>query len=442
VSEGIASREVLTGPAPVRSPRTWRLPGFPSRRTPLWLSRIVAPSERPLEPYARAAVTCALVLMAFGVLMVYSASSAKAGVRYDDPEMFLRRQVAWVVAGVATLWFAMRSDPERFRRWAKPAVIAILVALVLVRIPGIGTRTNGAFRWFRLGAFSLQPSEAAKLILVVWLSAHLVRAADRLEDWRQGVLPAVVPVGLAAALVLVEPDFGTSLFIVAVGAAMMLVGGLQPGKLAACSLAGIPLVVWQVIARWDVMMRRLSVMGGTAARSDAQHQVYQAKVALGSGGLTGVGLGAGNQKLLYLPEAHTDFILPVLGEETGFVGTSLVLLLFAVFVYCGMRVAMGCAGRDRAAFLLTFGVTFMVGLQAAGNVAVVTGSVPTKGIALPFISLGGSSLLVLCAGVGLLVAEARRHDLAVFGRRTPLPSGGTSGEGAADGEAVPAGSAA
>jgi cell division protein FtsW len=360
--------------------------------------------------------------MALGVLMVYSASSTKAGLRYDDPEMFLRRQVAWVVAGIATLWFAMRADPAFLRRWAKPALVAILVALVLVRIPGIGTRTNGAYRWFRMGAFSFQPSEAAKLILVLWLAHHLSRASDRLDDWKKGVLPAVVPVGLAAALVLVEPDFGTSLFLVAVGAAVMLVGGLQPGKLAACSLAGIPLVVWQVIERWEVMVRRLSVMGGTGARSDAQHQVHQAKIAFGSGGLSGVGLGAGNQKLLYLPEAHTDFILPVLGEELGFLGTSLVVLLFAAFVVCGLRVAMGCAGRDRAAFLLTFGVTFMVGLQAAGNVAVVTGSVPTKGIALPFISLGGSSLLVLCAGVGLLVAEARKHDLAVYGPRTKRPA--------------------
>jgi cell division protein FtsW len=370
--------------------------------------------------------------MGLGVLMVYSASSAKAGVRYDDPEMFLRRQVAWVVAGVATLWFTMRADPDRLRRWAKPAVVAILVMLVLVRIPGIGTRTNGAFRWFRFGAFSVQPSELAKLVLVVWLSHHLVRAADRLEDWKEGVLPAVLPVALASAFVLVEPDFGTALFLVAVGAAVMLVGGLNPRKLAACSLAGLPLIVWQVIERWGVMMRRLSVMGGTDAHSDAQHQVHQAKIALGSGGLTGVGLGAGNQKLLYLPEAHTDFILPVLGEELGFLGTSLVVALFGAFVFCGLRVAMGCAGRDRSAFLLAFGVTFMVGLQAAGNVAVVTGSVPTKGIALPFISLGGSSLLVLCAGVGLVYAEARRHDLAVYGRRSAEPPRGATAPAESD----------
>lgn len=375
-----------------------------------WLARIVSPVPRPLEPYARIAVTCALVLMGLGVLMVYSASCAKASLRYADAELFLRRQVAWVVAGVATLWFAMRCDPERLRRWAKPATIAVLLLLALVLIPGVGTVTNGARRWFRWGALSFQPSEAAKLVLVVWLAHHLARCADRLDDWKQGVLPAVVPVAIGAAAVLVEPDFGTAVFLVALSAAVMLVGGLGLRRLALAAVAGLPLVVWQVIARWEVMARRFSVMGGTDAGSDAQHQVHQAKIALGSGGLTGVGLGAGHQKLLYLPEAHTDFILPVLGEEMGFAGTALVVVLFGAFVACGLRIAMGAAGRDRFSFLLAFGVVFMVGLQAAGNIAVVTGSVPTKGIALPFISLGGSSLLVLCAGLGLLYGAARRHD--------------------------------
>lgn len=393
------------------------------------LARLVSPEPRALEPYARVAVTCALVLMAIGVLMVYSASSARAGLRYDDPELFLRRQVAWVLGGVVLLWFTMRSDPDVARRWARPAGVLVLVMLLVVLVPGIGTLTNGARRWFRLGSFSVQPSEAAKLVLVVWLSHHLARASERLDDWRSGVLPAVGPLAAASALVLVEPDFGTALFLVAVGAAMMLVGGLPWRKLALCSLAGLPLVAWQVVARWDVMIRRFSVMGGTGAHSDAQHQVHQAKIALGSGGMTGVGLGASRQKLLYLPEAHTDFILPVLGEELGFLGTALVLAMFGTIVYCGLRIALGCAGRDRSAFLLAFGVTFMVGLQAAGNVAVVTGSVPTKGIALPFISLGGSSLLVLCAALGLLYAEARRHDraLAADGLSGPSPDALTSG---------------
>lgn len=395
-----------------------------------WLARVAEPERTPLEPFARVAVTCALVLMGLGVLMVYSASSARAGLRYDDPELFLRRQVAWVVAGVATLFFTMRADPAALGRWAKPATVAVLVLLAAVLVPGVGTVTNGARRWFRLGSLSFQPSEAAKLVLVVWLAHHLAQAADRLHDWKRGVLPAVVPVGAAAALVLVEPDFGTALFLVAISAAVMLVGGVPWRKLALCAVAGVPLAVWQVIVRWEVVSRRFAVLGGTEGMSDAHHQVHQAKIALGTGGLFGVGLGASQQKLLYLPEAHTDFILPVLGEEMGFAGTSLVLALFAAFTWCGLRVAMGCAGRDRSTFLLAFGIVFMVGLQAAGNVAVVTGSVPTKGIALPFISLGGSSLLVLCAGLGLLYAAARRHDLACAAEETGAEPRGAAPAGA------------
>jgi cell division protein FtsW len=376
------------------------------------VARWVAPPTRPLEGYARIAVGAAIALMGLSVLMVYSASSAKSGLRNGDPELFLRRQWVWVLLGIATLNATMRSDPERLRRWIRPAGIVALVLLLLVLIPGLSTTTNGARRWFRFGPMSLQPSEVAKLCAIVWLAHHLDVARDKLHDWKEGILPAVLPLGAACALTLVEPDFGTAIFLAAVGAAVMLVGGVPGKKLAWCSLAALPLIAWQVAVRWELMLRRLQGMGGDGARSDATHQVWQAKVAMGSGGLFGVGIGAGHQKLLYLPEAHTDFILPVIGEELGFAGTLLVVALFAAITFCGLRIAMGCAERSRYAFLLVFGAVFMIGLQAAGNVAVVTGSVPTKGIALPFVSLGGSSLLVLCAALGFVYAAARRHDMA------------------------------
>ena len=335
------------------------------------VSRFIAPPARPLESYARIAVCAALALMGLSVLMVYSASSTKAGIRYDDAELFLRRQLMWVVLGVATLYVTIRSDPERLRRWIKPAFIGVIALLVIVLIPGVGTRTNGAIRWFRVGSLSLQPSELAKLCTVIWLAHHLDVARDRLHDWKTGVLPAVVPVGLAAALTLVEPDFGTAIFLAAVASAVLLVSGVPTKKLAWCSVAALPLLAWQIAKRWDVMMRRLQGMGGGEANSDATHQVYQAKVAMGSGGFAGVGIGAGYQKLLYLPEAHTDFILGVIGEELGFAGTALVVLLFAIITWCGFRIAMGLVERSRYAFLLVFGTVFMIGLQAAGNIAVV-----------------------------------------------------------------------
>jgi cell division protein FtsW len=379
--------------------------------------------RRPLAPYARAAVLVALSLMALGVLMVYSASSTRAGISYHtadggpDSEYFLRRQLIWAVIGVATLFVTMRFDYRRLDAWAKPLIIASLVLLAVVLVPHVGHTTKGAQRWFRIGPMSFQPSEFVKLTLVVWLAAHLSKAGDRLRDWKTGVLPAAGPLALAALLVIVEPDLGTALFLAAVGAAMMLVGGVQPKKLALLSLGAVPVIAWQIIHRWEVVVKRFSVFGGGAAAGggEVNHQVKQSLIALGSGGVFGRGIGAGMQKLLYLPEAHTDFILPVLGEELGFVGTALVVLLFAGFVVCGLKIAIGTARRDRFGFLLAFGWVFCIGLQAAGNIAVVTGSVPTKGIALPFLSLGGSSLVVLCAALGLMYSVAARHDAEEFG---------------------------
>jgi cell division protein FtsW len=369
--------------------------------------------RRPLVPYARAAVLIALSLMTLGVLMVYSASSTRAGLSYQDSEYFLWRQLTWALIGVGTIFVAMRFDHRRLDAWAKPMLIVSIVLLAVVLLPGIGHTTKGAQRWFRVGPMSLQPSEFVKLTLVVWLAAHLTRAADRLTDWKEGVLPAAVPLALGGMLVIVEPDLGTALFLAAVGSAMMLVGGVPVKKLALLSLAGLPVIAWQVIHRWDVVVHRFAVFGGgdaAAGGGEMNHQVKQSLIALGSGGVFGRGIGAGMQKLLYLPEAHTDFILPVLGEELGFVGTTLVIALFAAFVVCGLKIVIGAARSDRFGFLLAFGWVFCIGLQAAGNIAVVTGSVPTKGIALPFLSLGGSSLVVLCAALGLLYAVAARHD--------------------------------
>ena len=362
-------------------------------------------------PYARAAVLIALSLMTLGVLMVYSASSTTAGIRYQDSEYFLWRQLSWALIGIATLFVAMRFDHRRLDAWAKPMLIVSIVLLAAVLVPGLGHTTKGAQRWFRVGPLSLQPSEFVKLTLVVWLAAHLTRASDRLTDWKEGVLPAAMPLALGGLLVIVEPDLGTALFLAAVGSAMMLVGGVPVKKLALLSLGAVPVIAWQVIHRWDVVVRRFAVFGGgSSGGGEMNHQVKQSLIALGSGGVFGRGIGAGMQKLLYLPEAHTDFILPVLGEELGFVGTSLVIALFAAFVVCGLKIVIGAARRDRFGFLLAFGWVFCIGLQAAGNIAVVTGSVPTKGIALPFLSLGGSSLVVLCAALGLLYAVAARHD--------------------------------
>jgi len=364
----------------------------------------------PLEPAARVLVLVALALISLGVVVVYSASWASGLVYEADPTFYLRRQAMWAGIGVIGMFAAMRVDPRRLERIAGPLVVLSILLLAVLFVPGVAPKIKGARRWIRIAGLSFQPSELAKLSLILWLAAHLARNAMRLDDWKRGTLPAVVPLGLTAFLILVEPDFGTALFIGAVGVAMTLVGGVPVQRLALLGVYALPAVAWQIDKRWDVFMTRLQAVGGGDGDGAAAYQVQQSLVALGSGGWFGRGLGAGHQKLFFLPEARTDFILPVVGEELGFVGTSAVMLLFVALIACGLRVALGAARRDRFGFLLTFGLIFWIGLQAAGNVAVVTASVPTKGIALPFISLGGSSLVVLCIAVGLVYSVARHVD--------------------------------
>lgn len=383
------------------------------------LRRFIDP-DAPVEPYARAMVRIALVLMAVGVLMVYSASSARAGLELGDSALFLKRQLVWSFLGVAAIFATMRLDHRRLVARATPALVVVLVLLAAVLVAG--PWVNGARRWLRVGALSFQPSEAAKLVLVAWLASHLSRNAHRLDDWRHGIAPAVVVLAAVVGLVLPEPDLGTAVFLLALGGAVLLVGGISVRRMAIMSLAFLPLVGWQVANRWEFVVRRFQVVAGVDEGGAAVHQVRQSLIALGSGGVFGQGLGAGRQKLLFLPEAPTDFILPVIGEEAGFVGTGLVLLLFVAFVLLGLRVALGIAQRERLGFLLVFGLVFHVGLQAAGNVAVVTGSVPTKGIALPFVSLGGSSLVMLCVAVGLVYSVAARLDAEWCVQRTRGPA--------------------
>ncbi len=389
------------------------------------------PADAPtrLEPAARAFVAVALALVAIGIVAVYSASATTSEVALGDATYYLRRQALWAGLGVVTMFLAMRTDPRRLDRIAGPLLVLALVALAVLLVPGVAPRIKGAQRWVRIGSVSFQPSELAKLALVLWLAAHLARNAARLGEWRRGTLPAVVPLGLAAFLVLVEPDFGTALFLGAVGVAMTLVGGVPVRRLLLLAVYALPVVAWQIERRWEVFAKRLEAVGGGAGDGPAAYQVQQSLVALGSGGWFGRGLGAGRQKLFFLPEARTDFILPVFAEETGFVGAALVVLLFALLVACGARVALGAARHDRFGFLLAFGLVFWIGLQAAGNVAVVTATVPTKGIALPFVSLGGSSLLVLCAATGLVYAVARHVDArtAAEARARPAEPGPSAG---------------
>jgi cell division protein FtsW len=352
--------------------------------------------------YGWAVVIAALALTGIGVIMVYS-TSAVAAARHphiQDPEFYLRRQLVWTGFALAVMAVLTRVS---FRWWGRHgrsilAVAGVLLVLVLVA----GREWHGARRWIRFLGYGFQPSEVAKLAVVAFVGGEICRQGERLREWR-GFLSVFAPLGLIMGLILVEPDFGTTLFVGALGISLLLVGGVRPNHLVGTFAALVPPAALLAAPRLAHVADRVRFFLG----DEPHYQVRQSLLALGSGGLLGRGLGAGRAKLGFLPESSTDFIFSIVGEEMGFVGTLLVILLFGAFVWCGMRIALDVVRVSRFGFFLTVGLVLMVGLQGVINIAVVTASAPTKGIALPFLSQGGSSILVFLGGTGILFNVAR-----------------------------------
>jgi len=340
--------------------------------------------------------------------MVASTSMVEA----DDFEScrHLKRQLLWVLLSVTAMCVLMRIDYHLVAAFSPWVLVGTVLLLVAVLIPGIGTKYNGARRWIRFLGFGIQPSETAKLAVVLFAAWWLSRFPDRAKSFRAGLLPVLIITALVGALVLAGPDLGTALLIGVVGMTVAVLAGVRVVHLAPFVLPAVPFfyyTVWAVKWRHD---RLLAFLDPWKYYEGVGYQLCQSLVALGSGGIAGVGPGQSRQKLGFLPEAVHDFIFAILGEELGFIGTISVVLLFAAFVWYGMRVAM--RSRDRLGFLLAGGVTATIGLQALINIAVVTGAAPTKGISLPFVSFGGSSLFFLMCSVGLLLNIARRTEMA------------------------------
>jgi cell division protein FtsW len=365
----------------------------------------------------RLLVLVTLGLVAFGLVMVYSATSASAAIGNGDPVTFLKRQGVYAVAGFALMLAASRFDNRRLRLLAPPLVLGALAlcAGVLVIAPEI----NGARRWLDVGPASFQPSELAKIALLVWAAAYLARnGAPRTlgELWR----PIGMVTTLFCALILIEPDLGTSISLVLMLAGMLVVAGVPAPTLAG---AGTLAVTAGLAAIWIEPYRRARVFSFLNPWQDAQgtgFQTVQALIGLGSGGLTGKGLGEGVQKINYLPEQQTDMIFAVIGEELGLIGTTAVIAAFAAFAFAGFTVALRC--RDPFGKLLAAGITSLVCGQAAVNLAAVLGVAPLTGIPLPFVSYGGSSLVVLLGAVGILlnIAGDERAPERTKARRAPV----------------------
>lgn len=357
-------------------------------------------TERGGYDYRLLAATA--VLTAIGVLMVYSSSSIMAAEHYHDGFHFLKRQGAYALGGMLLLLGVMRVDYHRLRRWAAPILLCGAVLLGLVLVPGIGSTAGGAARWIKFGGFTLQPSEFAKLALVLFMAHSLARKPEKsLRTFKFGVLPYLVILSLMLVMLMLQPDLGSAMTMAAVAMGMMLVAGSCFKHLFVSILPALP-ALYVAIWRVDYRRRRmLAFMDPWKYPSDEGFQITQSLIAFANGGWKGQGLGRSQQKLFFLPEAHTDFIFAVIGEEAGFIGVLTIAVLFLVLVWLGLRIAW--LAPDEFGRYLAFGLTLLLGLEAFTNMAVVMSLLPTKGLALPFLSYGGSSLVVSLLAVGMLL---------------------------------------
>jgi cell division protein FtsW len=362
-------------------------------------------------------ITMTLALV--GLVMVFSASAVVAGNRFQDSGYFLKRQLAWLTFGFLLLHLASHIDYVWWKRLSIPLLGLIMVLLLMVLVPSLGVAAKGARRWLRLGPISIQPAEMVKLITVIYLAAYLTKKEEGITIFRSGLLPALMVVGVLSGLVLLEPDLGTVVVMGTVTVGLLFLAGARLTHLLALGLCAVPAVLVLVLGSSYRRQRLLTFLAPWKDASDAGFQITQSFLAFGSGGSFGVGLGEGKQKLFFLPEAHTDFVLALVGEELGLVGTGVIVLLFALFVIRGFQIA----ARARMPFgrYLGMGITLLIGIQALVNACVVTGLVPTKGLTLPFVSYGGSSLVISLLGVGILLNISRDRQA---GREEPASHGG------------------
>ncbi|OGL60512.1 MAG: cell division protein FtsW [Candidatus Tectomicrobia bacterium RIFCSPLOWO2_12_FULL_69_37] len=344
----------------------------------------------------------ALGLNVFGVVMVFSASQILALDRYGDSFYFVKRHVMWAAVGFALMLLLARANVRKLRHLAFPILVLSFVVLALVFAPGIGRTAGGARRWIVLGPLSFQPAEAAKFGLLFFLAHFLAVKGERLDDLRYGFMPPVLITAMGVLLILAQPDLGTAMLLTLVAGMMLFLAGARWHHLLGCALTAAPVFYWLVFSVPWRRKRILAFLDPFGAVRETGYQLVQSLLALGRGGLTGLGLGEGKQKLLYLPEPHTDFIFAVIGEELGLIGTLAVAAVFAVILWRGLRIAARC--EDGFRFLLASGLTLMVAVQGLLNMAVAAGLVPTKGVPLPLISLGGTSLVFTLAALGLLLA--------------------------------------
>jgi cell division protein FtsW len=342
-------------------------------------------------------------------------------VDYNNASYYFQHQIVWLAIGFAGGLLALGLDYHRLRAIAPAAAAVSLVLLVLVLIPHVGVTRNGARRWFGFGSVTIQPAEIAKIVLIVYLARWLEKSGTRIRGLREGLVPFLLMFGLIVGLVLLEKDLGTAMVMAVIALAMFLVAGARASHVVG-TLALAAGAIWLLIRLEPYRFSRMSAFLNPWADSlNTGFQSVQSVLALGSGGLFGVGLGNSIQKYQWLPEAHTDFIFAIIGEEVGLIGTLFVLALFCLLAYRGYRAAL--RAPDKFGLLLATGITTWLIFQAFVNMAAVTLTLPTTGIPLPFVSFGGSSLSVSLAAVGLLLNISAQGVKPAVGRRAGIDIG-------------------
>jgi cell division protein FtsW len=366
-----------------------------------------------------------LMLLTVGVIMLFSTSAVYAKDRYGDAHYLLKRQLVWMVLGGIGCVMAASLPYVKLRRICGPVLVISLLMAAAVLVPGIGVKVGGARRWLSAGALRFQPSEFVKIALVIWLAHWLAKEKRRLDKFGRGFAIPMTVVGVTLLLVLAEPDFGSTALLGSVAFAMMFVAGVRLRYLLPTIAVGAMGFLGLMMHNPERSRRLLAFLDLEKYKQGAGYQVWQAILAFGSGGVNGLGLGNSRQKMFYLPEAHTDFIFPIIGEELGLIGTLAILACFGVLVACGVAVSL--KAPDLFGKYLGLGIVFLIALQALINIGVVTAWLPTKGLPLPFISFGGSNLLMnlVCVGVLLSIfrhsmAEPEGEEQEFFARRSTI----------------------
>jgi cell division protein FtsW len=359
----------------------------------------------PVDGVLAAAV---IALIGFGVVMVYSASAFEATVKFNDAQYFLKRQGTYAVLALFVMWLGSRFDYRMLRPLTYP-ILVVVVALLVATVVGFGHRAGNAYRWLVVGPVHIQPSETAKVALVLWLAYSLSKKGEAIRRFVVGFVPHLLVTGLLMLLCLKQPDFGSAVVLLLLTLVMLLTAGVRVPQFVAvtsiATIAGAALIRFSAY-RWG---RFMSWMNMEEHRQGLAYQPFQSVMSFGSGGFLGLGLGKGLQ-VLYLPEAHTDFIAAIVGEELGFLGLMTLCAVYGLIVARGVRVALNAAD-DYGAFI-AFGLSAMLGMQVLLNLAVAMAILPTKGLTLPFVSYGGSSLLVSAGAMGILLNISRHRRAA------------------------------